>query len=248
MTNFNIEYSSFKPTLYDKLANNYDTHYRHPIHQIEDDFVYDLLRKRGLLNGIILDIGCGTGNLLDNARLSNWKYTGIDISKEMLYLAQMKHKSFDFKHRDIVEYRIDQHFDNIICLFGGMSYVQNQNKAIDNIYHSLVRGGKFMLMYCGKDYYKRKTYIGNQINQYALDNKEYEYNDSVMYEFTDEELLNNFSKFRDVEIINMSSFISERLCELLPFGLSKKYFDFERTKLSKLLSSKFYYKIIIGKK
>lgn len=248
MIDYNNPESILKPTLYDKLADKYDTHYKHPIHQIEDEFVYNLLRERGLLKGIVLDIGCATGILLDNARLSNWKYTGIDISREMIYKAQMKYKDFDFRLKDITEFRLDHHFDNIVCLFGGMSYVQNQNKAIWNIYHSLRRGGKFMLMYYGKNYHNRKTYIVNTINQYEIDNKEFELNDSIMYEFTDKELLVNFSIFRDVEIINMSTYLSERLCEILPFGIAKKYFDFERSKLCKLFSSKFYFKIVIGRK
>jgi hypothetical protein len=66
--------------------------------------------------------------------------------------------------------------------------------------------------------------------------------------YDDNELLELYKSFRDVEIINMSTYVSEFMCELLPFGLSKKYFDFERTKLSKLLNKKFYFKIVIGRK
>lgn len=55
---------------YDSIAATYDSAYSTAQDRAEDQFVLSKLASGGLLEGRILDLGCGTGWLLDHVRLS----------------------------------------------------------------------------------------------------------------------------------------------------------------------------------
>ena len=74
-------------------------------------------------NGSILEIGCGTGDLLANLKHKNG--TGIDISEEMIGIAKEKYPQLEFYIDDIEKLSIDKKFDYIIMqdLIGHLSDV-----------------------------------------------------------------------------------------------------------------------------
>lgn len=63
-----------------------------------------------------LDVGCGSGGrvirLLEEHQL---QITGVDVSNEMLKIAQKLHPTAQFYHKDISEWDTDQSFDLIIA-------------------------------------------------------------------------------------------------------------------------------------
>jgi len=76
-----------------------------------------LLNKVGLNGKKLLDVGCGTGNLLEYIRSKgiNVKYTGVDILEQMIDIAQKKKLGADFIKADIFRENIfkDSSFDVI---------------------------------------------------------------------------------------------------------------------------------------
>ena len=73
---------------YDELARSYDDQFRRPVDRWEDDRLTGLLAR--LVNGRdVLDLGCGTGWLLDH--LEPACYTGLDESAPMLAVLTAKH-------------------------------------------------------------------------------------------------------------------------------------------------------------
>ncbi len=75
----------------------------------------------------ILDLGCGTGKHdLILAKMGH-DVTGIDMSHEMLAVANSFHSSVSFLHGDIRTVRLDKTFDAIISLFHVMSYQTSNN-------------------------------------------------------------------------------------------------------------------------
>lgn len=65
---------------------------------------FDILLSKVKLDGkTLLDVGCGTGNLLEYARSKNIniKYTGVDILNKMIEKAQSKQLGADFIYVDI---------------------------------------------------------------------------------------------------------------------------------------------------
>lgn len=72
---------------YDNLARNYDDMYSDPSDKVEDKELFGLLKD--VVKGKTLDIGCGTGILLDYLEVPD--YYGIDPSREMLWKLDQKH-------------------------------------------------------------------------------------------------------------------------------------------------------------
>lgn len=73
---------------YDQLAQDYDAQFTRPVDRWEDDRLAALLAP--LVNGrAVLDLGCGTGWLLDH--LAPASYTGLDQSAPMLEALAAKH-------------------------------------------------------------------------------------------------------------------------------------------------------------
>jgi len=69
-------------------------------------------------NTSILDVGCGNGRLLLGLP-NKIKYTGIDISSELLKEAEKKYSDHQFIETDITETKIWKHlpkFDYIFCI------------------------------------------------------------------------------------------------------------------------------------
>jgi SAM-dependent methyltransferase len=79
---------------------------------------FDMLLSAVDLEGkALLDVGCGTGNLLEHIinKGINIKYIGVDLLDKMICIAKSKGLSGDFIHADIFENRIfeNESFDVI---------------------------------------------------------------------------------------------------------------------------------------
>jgi SAM-dependent methyltransferase len=73
---------------YDVVADEYDGHFRRPVDEWEDERLTGFLSP--LVDGMdVLDLGCGTGWLLDHLHPAS--YIGLDASAAMLNLLQDKH-------------------------------------------------------------------------------------------------------------------------------------------------------------
>jgi hypothetical protein len=105
---------------YNKIAYKYDTLFTSDSFKKENDEIIDML-KPYLYNVGILDVGCGTGLLLDMFTIDPTFYTGIDPSYGMIKQARLKHPIHKFK-LDKLETYIG--YDNtMVSLFGSMNYV-----------------------------------------------------------------------------------------------------------------------------
>jgi SAM-dependent methyltransferase len=83
---------------YDRVAERYDEHFNRPVDRWEDARLGRFLRP--LVNGArVLDLGCGTGYLLDLARPAS--YTGVDASAAMLARLRAKHPGARLVKADI---------------------------------------------------------------------------------------------------------------------------------------------------
>ena len=54
------------------------------------DRIVELLKEYGIKDGLILDLGCGTGTMTELLAEAGYDMTGVDISEEMLELAAEK--------------------------------------------------------------------------------------------------------------------------------------------------------------
>jgi len=97
-------------TLYGEVAGRYDEHYSDRVSQLENAWLQDWLDP---LDGSILDLGCGTGLLLDIMDIDPCRYRGVDPSEEMLGVARGKHPEHSFS----VDVPPWVQYDNLVCLW-----------------------------------------------------------------------------------------------------------------------------------
>ena len=138
------------PDPYDKIAETYDDIFESgdPCYEEENQEVMSWL---GGINGhSLLDIGCGTGLVLDY--LDPKHYVGIDPSSGMLAKLKQKHPD---KTRQTVctplrSYVGNKRFDLAVALFGSASYLTDEE--ILRIPTLLNPGGRYILMFYQDDY------------------------------------------------------------------------------------------------
>lgn len=132
---------------YDLIADRYDYLFQDDFSKKENDYIASRLRD---IKGKILDIGCGTGLLLDLIHIERDNYTGVDPSKKMLDKFKSKHSKYvtvnsKFKASDFKD------VDYYISLFGSISYVEKNELELIN------KDKRMFLMFYKEDYFP-KTY------------------------------------------------------------------------------------------
>lgn len=137
---------------YTAIADYYDLGFHKRQSDVEKSKqVYELLSIQPYTD--ILDIGCGTGTLVD-FRFKNIRpeqYTGIDPSRGMLSVFGDKHSEFrDRLVRTAFEDywpKPDQKFDLVVALFGVPSYIDDSELLSQKVQWLLKPGGTALLMY-----------------------------------------------------------------------------------------------------
>ncbi len=96
----------------------------------------------------ILDVGCGTGNLLKMLENENktLKLYGIDISSKMLKIAKNKLKNKAELNLVAVEKIKYKNKFNYIFSTEAFHHYENQNNAMENLYRALRKGGKLIIV------------------------------------------------------------------------------------------------------
>ncbi|UBH12338.1 class I SAM-dependent DNA methyltransferase [Macrococcus armenti] len=96
-------------------------------------------------DGSVLDIATGTGKLLQ--LISARDKVGVDLSEEMLTVAQHNVMNAQFIVQDMTQLNLDKTFDTITCLCDSLNYLQSEDEVIttfQNVYHHLNDGGTFI--------------------------------------------------------------------------------------------------------
>jgi len=87
-------------------------------------------------NSSVLEIGCGTGELL--AKIKAKRKLGIDLSPRMIEIAQKKYPQIDFIVGDAENLQINEKFDYIVMsdLLGHLEDVWKAFRELEKVSHS----------------------------------------------------------------------------------------------------------------
>lgn len=131
---------------FDKIALNYDAWYLTPIGSYVDatekELVFSLWQTK---QGLVLDLGCGTGNYTMALAKQRIKMVGLDKSVSMLKLARRKLPHTPFVRSDVIYLPFkNETFTGVISitLFEFLSHPQ---KAIKEIYRVLKPQGEVLI-------------------------------------------------------------------------------------------------------
>lgn len=131
--------------------NKYDTFARFYDNVIgrafdSNEYIIEVLKEAGKRGGSVLELGCGTGSILNDLK-SKYSVTGIDISSEMLKIARKKVPSGKFIEGDIKDFRLNEKFDAVLCIYDTMNHItsfSDWKKIFRNVSDHLNDGGIFL--------------------------------------------------------------------------------------------------------
>jgi hypothetical protein len=114
-------------TIYDRLAPKYDKRYSEPKYLAEDEVIFGMLDS--VINGSVLDVGCGTGILLEKLSIQAHDYLGIDPSQGMMNEFIRKFPQYPFAQTTFEDLTLNEKFDLVISLYGSPSYIDSKSYA-----------------------------------------------------------------------------------------------------------------------
>lgn len=132
--------------------------------------VRELLELRN--ENIVLDVGCGSVSPLYFAKAvsPNGEYTGIDISKSLLNIAESRIRKHgidcaNLKKRDIHNIQPKERYDFAICTMVS-GYFSNLRRSLINIYDSLLPKGRIIIFDIFEDKFNTSAYnFYNSLNK-----------------------------------------------------------------------------------
>lgn len=105
---------------------------------------FELIDKEQLENKSIMDIGCGDGAITSYLqKKSKKKVLGVDLSIDMLNFAKKNYPECRFIMQDVSTLSIEEKF-NVITSFNCLHWVSDLKKALELIYKSLDKSGRFL--------------------------------------------------------------------------------------------------------
>ena len=78
---------------YTSFARVYDMFMDNVPYEEWCDYITGLLKEYGISNGLVLDLGCGTGSMTELLAARGFDMIGVDCSEDMLEIALEKRKS-----------------------------------------------------------------------------------------------------------------------------------------------------------
>lgn len=112
-----------KTNVYDEFALYYDFLGWNRFSRVCAERLKNFVRFRGRGRETILDLACGTGELEYSLRRSGLRFTGVDLSKQMLARARSKVDGVRFIRDDITAVRLQKTFDITVCLFDSVNHL-----------------------------------------------------------------------------------------------------------------------------
>jgi SAM-dependent methyltransferase len=138
--------------VFDAYAAYYDLLYRDKDYPAEARYVQSLLRRHGVSDGAILELGCGTGKHAEQLGRLGFSIHGLDSSPSMVERARKRTPSdlesrLQFDVGDARSTRLNRTFDAAISLFHVASY-QTRNEDLAGMFATaathLKTGGIFV--------------------------------------------------------------------------------------------------------
>ena len=135
---------------FDGVAGRYDSLYTGPVEQAETRYIGDCLRQYVQHDTSILDVGCGTGLVLDVLDNYRGHYVGIDLSEKMLDEASRKHPAQSWIRSEILQANIPEEgsWDLVTSLFS-LNYSSRPDQVISRMRNALKPGGRIFVVVQG---------------------------------------------------------------------------------------------------
>lgn len=241
---------------YNQIATNYDAAYGDRKSLAENRLVWSMVERhltvergglRPLVNRQVLDLGCGTGALLDLAKdagvdINASCYTGVDVSRGMLSQAIAKYPEHgwtlgDMQYLPTVQSRS---VDAVVSIFGALNYCERPERVVSEIGRVLEPGGRFLVMAQGMRYrLGRQNYI---LAEQSVERRLFgPYSLVTLFDY------NPLWRFGSLRVVGMSGAV-DWLPTSLPQRIFDRYIGLESRTIGRWMPAVCYYLIVSGLK
>lgn len=133
-------------------AKFYDALYQDKNYKDEVAYIQEVFKKHSKIPvKTVLNLGSGTGNHDGLLAVKGFDITGVDLSTDMIKIAEEKNKQqkypIRYKQGDLRTIRLNQKFDAVLSLFAVMGYQTNNDdmeQALTTVDEHLKPGGVFI--------------------------------------------------------------------------------------------------------
>ncbi len=145
---------------YTVFAGVYDSFMKDIPYKRWSEFITGKLKENGIEDGLVCDLGCGSGTMTTLLSDAGYDMTGIDSSEEMLQKAFDKKKGRDILYigQDIREFELYGTMRAIISTCDTLNYITDKkdlNKVFELVNNYLDPGGLFIFDMHTSRYYER---------------------------------------------------------------------------------------------
>lgn len=205
---------------YTGFAELYDLFMDNIEYDLWSEYVVELLKEYGISEGIVLDMGCGTGNITERLYDAGYDMIGIDNSYEMLAVAMDKREEAGrdgilYLCQDMREFELYGTVGAVVSVCDSMNYILEYDELVtvfNLVNNYLDPGGIFIFDLKTDAYYKKlgdSTIAENRDDgSFIWENCYYE--DEKINEY----LLTIFAKREDYMYEKMEEFHQQRAYEL----------------------------------
>ncbi len=153
---------------YTSFAEVYDTFMDNVPYEEWADYLQTLFSEYGIREGLMLELGCGTGNMTEALAKRGYDMTGVDNSGEMLEIAMKKQKQsgYDILYllQDMQEFELYGTVRGIVSVCDSVNYIvdkQELEEVFRLVNNYLDPDGIFVFDFNTE--YKYKKVLGEQV-------------------------------------------------------------------------------------
>lgn len=186
----NVElYDDFYVDIYDNLVFD----------NLRDDYtIAQIVNKTTpTTESIILDVGSGTGQIVNKLAAKNFKVIGVDSSRAMVQKAQENFPSLNFEQGDVAAAELfdASSFTHILCTYFTIYYIEDKVQFFDNCIKWLMPGGSLVVHIVDRDKYdpiipaanpllmlSPQRYAKERITSYNVTFHKFKYNGKMDYD------------------------------------------------------------------
>ena len=152
---------------YTSFASVYDTFMDNIPYEEWADYLISLLKEYGIEDGLVLDLGCGTGNMTELLATHGYDMIGVDNAEEMLEIAMEKRA--DSRHdilyllQDMREFELYGTVKAVVSICDSINYI-TEEEDLQEVFR-LVNNyldPKGIFVFDFNTVYKYREVLGNQ--------------------------------------------------------------------------------------
>ena len=152
---------------YTSFASVYDTFMDNIPYEEWAEYLISILKEYGVDDGLVLDLGCGTGNMTELLAKTGYDMIGIDNAEEMLEIAMEKKAKSEqdilYLLQDMREFELYGTVKAIVSICDSVNYITEEEDLLEVF--RLVNNyldPKGMFVFDFNTVYKYRDVLGNQ--------------------------------------------------------------------------------------